>query len=351
MIKSIINENILESPAKCLVNTVNCEGFMGKGIAYQFKQAFPENNKHYMALCKNKQLTIGDILFFEEKDKIIANFPTKDKWREKSQYIYIEKGLDTLCNQIQKRQISSIAIPPLGCGNGGLNWNQVKELINSKLALLNIDIYLYEPSAKYVVPKRQISKIYSSHLLLIKMKSLLNKINRLRLQKSAFFLNLFSNSEYFRFDEYKFGPFSQAVNVLFDDIKAFQESYHVTTNEAEQIMYNKIVSNNVKETVNKYMQNVLQATNFVNSMNSDHDLEVAATIVAIVKKHPDCNQEKMLEYFFKWPKYDKSRFTNEEIEKVTNNLIRSNIIQKDLLGYNISDDIRSGNSLMYRYIE
>ena len=121
--------DIFDSSAECLVNTVNCEGFMGKGIAYQFKEKFPENNKNYVFACKTKSLTVGDILFFSEKGKIIANFPTKDKWREKSQYSYIKEGLENLARGVESRNIASIAIPPLGCGNGGLDWNIVKKMI------------------------------------------------------------------------------------------------------------------------------------------------------------------------------------------------------------------------------
>ena len=104
MIRSEIG-NILDSSAQCLVNTVNCEGFMGKGIAYQFKERFPENNKEYMKACKSGELTIGKILFFEEDGKIIANFPTKNKWREKSQYSYIDSGLTALEKGIAERNI------------------------------------------------------------------------------------------------------------------------------------------------------------------------------------------------------------------------------------------------------
>ena len=81
---SFVTGNILESHTQCLVNTVNCEGYMGKGIAYQFKKAFPKNNDDYIKACKTGELTVGKIHHFIENNKIIVNFPTKDKWREKS---------------------------------------------------------------------------------------------------------------------------------------------------------------------------------------------------------------------------------------------------------------------------
>lgn len=94
---------------------------MGKGIAYQFKERFPQNNKNYVLACKSGKFSVGHVLFFNECGKTIANFPTKDKWREKSQYSYIETGLASLKQGVIEKHIASIAIPPLGCGSGGLN--------------------------------------------------------------------------------------------------------------------------------------------------------------------------------------------------------------------------------------
>lgn len=91
-----VTGNIFESKAECLVNTVNCEGYMGKGIAYQFKMRYPQNNKDYVRACKSGELRIGTIHFFFEEGIWIINFPTKDKWREKSRISYVEIGLDRL---------------------------------------------------------------------------------------------------------------------------------------------------------------------------------------------------------------------------------------------------------------
>ena len=129
--------DLLKSDAKALVNTVNCEGYMGKGIAYQFKLQFPENNISYINACKNGNLKIGTLHYYKEKEKLIINFPTKNKWREKSHINYIEKGLDQLILLIAELKISSIAIPPLGSGNGGLIWADVKSIIEKKLTPLS----------------------------------------------------------------------------------------------------------------------------------------------------------------------------------------------------------------------
>lgn len=333
------NGNLFESSAKCLVNTVNCEGFMGKGIAYQFKEKFPENNRHYIVACKENHFSIGNILFFEENGKIIANFPTKNKWREKSQYKHIEFGLQSLKNGIIERKISSIAIPPLGCGNGGLDWNIVKKMIVDSLGNLNTQILLYEPTQNYNAPKNNVSKMNASHLILMKLKNGISKdkFGKITIQKAAYFFNIFSRSDYFKFEQYKFGPYAHSIKILSNQIKEFQNSYGVETNEAEKILYDRIISDSVKETLKKYQPAITQSVNFVNSINSTHELEIIATVVDIIKHNSQFSNGEIIDYFFnKWKKYDKKRFSENEIELTINNLIKSKIIIPELVGYSLN---------------
>ena len=135
--------NIFESGADCLINAVNCEGVMGKGIAYQFKLKFPENNKSYIKACKSSELTIGKVHYFTENGITIVNLPTKNKWREKSKIEYIKTAMDYFVDILPKLQVKKIAIPPLGCGNGGLNWEDVKKVIECKLENIS-DKYIFE---------------------------------------------------------------------------------------------------------------------------------------------------------------------------------------------------------------
>ena len=121
----------MESHADALVNTVNTVGIMGKGIALQFKNEFANNYKVYRKAYKNGELAIGRLIITEEESllygkKLIINLPTKTDWRKPSEYSYIEAGLKQLANQICAKNIRSIAIPPLGAGNGGLEWEKVK---------------------------------------------------------------------------------------------------------------------------------------------------------------------------------------------------------------------------------
>lgn len=142
--------NLLESDAQALVNTVNTEGVMGKGIALQFKEMFPENFRLYRDACKKHLVSVGQMFVTNESTlagtKIIVNFPTKTTWKKPSEYSYIEEGLKSLRNEIIIRNITSIAIPPLGSHNGGLDWLVVKRMIINHLQDLNCQIFLYEPS-------------------------------------------------------------------------------------------------------------------------------------------------------------------------------------------------------------
>lgn len=133
-----VKGNIFESNAEALVNTVNTVGVMGKGIALQFREAFPENYRVYKRACQNKKMHIGEMLIVEDTNlmygrKLIVNFPTKTHWRLPSEYTYIEDGLVALRKEIVNRKIHSIAIPPLGSHNGGLDWLRVKHMIETIL--------------------------------------------------------------------------------------------------------------------------------------------------------------------------------------------------------------------------
>lgn len=143
--------NILNEDAEALINTVNCVGAMGRGIALQFKHAFPENFKAYVAACKHGKVQPGKMFVFETgkltNPRFIINFPTKRHWRGKSQIEDIETGLNALVDTIRRYDIRSIAIPPLGSGLGGLDWIQVKARIEAALQpLTDVRIIIYEPS-------------------------------------------------------------------------------------------------------------------------------------------------------------------------------------------------------------
>src|SRR5690348_8260075 len=152
--------NLLSSDAEALVNTVNTEGVMGKGIALQFKEAFPDTYEQYRKACKKGEVRVGRV-FVTRNPKLVGpkwiiHFPTKDAWRKPSRLEYIEKGLSDLVRVIRELGIRSIALPPLGCGHGGLDWRQVKPLIAGAMeALSEVDVLVFEPTMVYQGGKKR----------------------------------------------------------------------------------------------------------------------------------------------------------------------------------------------------
>lgn len=138
-----IEGDIFDSPAQVIVNTVNTVGVMGKGLALSFKNRYPDMFEIYKKVCEKHQLTIGKLMLHQEADHWILLFPTKENWRNPSKLEYIEKGLMKFINSYAEKHITSIAFPKLGCGNGELDWNLVKPLMERYLKPLPIDVYIY----------------------------------------------------------------------------------------------------------------------------------------------------------------------------------------------------------------
>src|SRR5215831_4625909 len=144
--------DIVRANAEALINTVNCVGVMGRGIALQFKNAFPENFKSYAAACKAKEVQPGRMCVFETgqltNPRYIINFPTKRHWRGKSRMEDIDAGLIALAEEIRSRYIRSIAIPPLGSGLGGVSWSEVRPRIEAALQEFTpVKVVIFEPGA------------------------------------------------------------------------------------------------------------------------------------------------------------------------------------------------------------
>ena len=148
--------NLFDSDAAALVNTVNTHGVMGKGIALEFKKRFPANYEFYRQACEQGQVQIGKMLVFPTQSlqpQYIINFPTKQHWRGRSKLEYIQRGLQDLVCVVQQQGIRSIALPPLGCGHGGLRWEQVKPLIEQAFASLpDVEVQVYEPTEPSLSP-------------------------------------------------------------------------------------------------------------------------------------------------------------------------------------------------------
>jgi len=142
----ILIGDILKSKAQTLVNTVNCVGIMGKGIALEFKNRFPEMFKDYTKRCERKEIHVGQPYVYKSLLGLqIVNFPTKEHWKSVSKVSDIERGLDFLLAHYKEWAITSIAIPPLGCGNGQLEWKVVGPLIYSRAKQVDIPVEIYAP--------------------------------------------------------------------------------------------------------------------------------------------------------------------------------------------------------------
>lgn len=170
--------DILKSEAEALVNSVNCVGVMGRGIALQFKNAYPENFKAYAAACKRDEVQPGRLFVFETGQltppRYIVNFPTKRHWRGKSRMEDIEAGLASLVEWIRDRGICSIAIPPLGSGLGGLNWIDVRRRIEETLRPLEgVQVLVYEPNgapqSDTMIHRRDVPKMTAGRAALVEL--------------------------------------------------------------------------------------------------------------------------------------------------------------------------------------
>jgi len=228
--------NILKDDAEALVNTVNCVGVMGKGIALQFKKAFPDNFKAYEAACRRKEVSPGRMFVFETgqmfNPRYIINFPTKRHWRGKSRYEDIESGLLALVREVRQRKIQSIAIPPLGSGLGGLNWGRVKAMIEKAFQdMPDVRVKLYEPKgspdAKDMPVRTATPRMTVARALLIKLMKQYTRfayrLTLLEIQKLAYFLQESGMDLKLRYVKHIYGPYAHNLNKVLEIL----EGHHI----------------------------------------------------------------------------------------------------------------------------
>lgn len=338
-----ITGNIFESGADCLVNTVNCDGYMGKGIAYQFKMRFPQNNLDYVKACKSGALRIGTIHYYNEDGTWIVNFPTKDKWRANSKLEYVEKGLDQLVNFIIEYRPKIIAIPPLGCGNGGLDWNIVRKIIVDKLRGLENEhtFLIYEPSISYKAVPKQAPDINVSGLVLLQIRLHLKKFNSLRLQKAGYFVNYFLEDNYFKFDKWKYGPYAHSIDIIAKSLKEYQAYYGLTNSQdTYDQVYKVICSKKTEDKLTKLLPAVKKATAYVNEISTDKKLEGVATVLFIIQKNNQISEEDITKCFKEWSEDKAKRFSKTDIMECIDYLEETNIILKNICGnYEVSTNM------------
>lgn len=227
--------NLLESDAEALVNTVNEIGVMGKGIALMFREAFPESSRAYAEACERGEVQVGRVFVTENPDltgpRWIIHFPTKKHWRNPSQLPWVREGLQDLARVVAEKKIRSIAVPPLGCGQGGLDWSQVRNEIESALGKVSgLEVQVYEPVQSYQnAPKRQgVSALTIPRALIAEMVRRYSVLgigcSNLEVQKLAWFLQRailragLSDPLKLSFSANRYGPYADQLRHLLDGL-------------------------------------------------------------------------------------------------------------------------------------
>lgn len=312
--------NLLESTAQALVNTVNTVGVMGKGIALQFKETYPHNYQVYRKACKDGQLQPGQVLVVRDQtafgEKLIVNFPTKTHWRKPSEYSYVEQGLQALVVAIREHEIQSIAIPPLGCGNGGLDWAKVKQMIEKYLVDSSAEIIIYEPNPQ-IKQQLQESNSQKKVKLTPARAMLMYALFQYELRgeapslfvanKLAYFLQRLGEPLRLNFQKHFYGPYTpQVQHVLYylnGTYLSGLEQQNVKPFEELRLNYDRFSE------VEKYLEQELEATQksrleklvaLISGFESTHALEVLATVDAIMAELPDINKDEIVEQAQKW---------------------------------------------------
>jgi O-acetyl-ADP-ribose deacetylase (regulator of RNase III)/uncharacterized protein YwgA len=308
--------NIIESESECIVNTVNLYGVMGKGIALAFKNAFPKNFEIYKKACDDKKIDIGRLLLTETGElypKYIINFPTKKHWRNPSKIEYIEAGMKDLVRIIKENDIKSISIPPLGSGNGRLNWKEVKNIIEDNLEPLSdwVDIVIYDPGYKEenAIENKEIKLTDARTMFLFVLWNYThfsNELNLLVAQKIAYFLQRFGATLNLKFEKGHYGPYSYNLNHLLKHINGCYLHY----NQDRTSPLTKVVLNQDKfEAVKDYYDNSLSDTDkniiekvidFIDGFESTYGMEVLGSVDYVVNEMNLNNLDLIIEEISKW---------------------------------------------------
>jgi O-acetyl-ADP-ribose deacetylase (regulator of RNase III) len=227
--------DLLKDNSEAITNTVNCVGVMGKGIALQFKQRWPQNFKAYVHACKHKLIKPGNVFIHDmgqwAQPRYIINFPTKVHWRGDSKIEYIDSGLRDLIAQVERLGIKSIALPPLGCGNGGLEWSKVKRVIFD--AFKNhpdIQVTLFEPKGaprpQDMVIQTEKPRMTEVRAAVVKVISIYREmeyeLSHVEVQKLAYFLEEAGEPLRLDFIKHNYGPYSEKLRHV---LKAIDSHY------------------------------------------------------------------------------------------------------------------------------
>jgi len=323
--------DILHADVEVLVNTVNCVGVMGRGIALQFKHAFPDNFKAYAIACKHNKVQLGHIFVYATEQltnpRYIVNFPTKHHWRDKSRIIDIDIGLQKLVDFIHKQGIKSIAIPPLGSGLGGLNWLDVKPRI--ELALQNCigtHVFIYEPTNTRIekmqhnrtVPKMTKGRAALVELMQRYLNGLLDPfISLLEVHKLMYFMQEAGENLRLKYVKASYGPYAENLRHVLHAIEGHLISGYADGGDAPDKPLRPVPSA-IREASDFLTRHPDTRARFdkvadlVAGFESSFGLELLSSVHWVVKKESAQTAEEIIHHIYAWNSR-KKQFTPRQI--------------------------------------
>lgn len=325
--------DILRADAEAIVNTVNCVGVMGRGIALQFKKAWPENFKAYARACKQKEVQPG-IMFITEtgqltNPKYIINFPTKRHWRGASKIEDVELGLSALVHDIKAKGIKSIAIPPLGSGLGGLDWADVRLLIEAALGDIDdVEVLVYEPKgapeSDKMVKNRQVPKMTPGRAVLIELMQryltgLLDPtITLLEVHKLLYFMQTAGEPLKLKYQKAPYGPYAQNLRHVLNAIEGHFVSGYADGGDAPEKEL-QLVPGAIDDAETFLKQHPDTRERFekvaelVSGFESPFGLELLASVHWVVQQENGQTTDDVVQKIHEWNER-KRQFTPRQIE-------------------------------------
>ena len=325
--------DLFAEDVEALVNSVNCVGIMGRGIALQFKKAFPENFKAYANACRREELRPGRMFVFETgslgNPHYIINFPTKRHWRGKSRIEDIESGLKALATEIRQRNIRSIAIPPLGSDLGGLNWPDVRSRIAEALQNLeDVAVVVFEagsgvlvegrPNRSTSVPKMTAGRAALVSLMHQYLVGLLDpSVTLLEAHKLMYFMQVSGESLRLRFQKAHYGPYAQNLRHVLKDIEGHLISGYADDGDSPGKQL-ELVPGSVEDATAflegrpKTKQRLEHVAQLIEGFESPFGLELLSTVHWVAVEHPAATEQEVVADTYRWGLH-KKQFSKRQI--------------------------------------
>ena len=338
--------NLLAEDAEALVNTVNCVGFMGRGIALQFKKAFPDNFKSYSGACKRKEVQPGQMFVFQTgqltNPQYIINFPTKRHWKGKSRMEDIDAGLVALAEEIRSHNIQSIAIPPLGSGLGGLDWLEVRPRIEKMLEQFrDLKAIVFEPSDSLAdtkvnrstdMPAMTAGRATLVGLMDRYIKGLLDPfITLLEVHKLMYFMQVAGEPLQLNYKKGTYGPYAENLRHVLNAIEGHLVSGYADGGDDPDKQLNLVPG--ALEEANEFLQNQEQTrkrfervSELVEGFESSFGLELLSTVHWVMSQEAAETLEDVVKRTYAWNDR-KQQFSRRQIELVANLLVQKSWIE------------------------